>query len=52
MSDAHLTGRNSDEIVFHFDVERHSIPLKQFIDTARSTQTVVSNPRKTTMKLR
>lgn len=43
MSDAHLTGRNSDEIVFHFDVERHSIPLKQFIDTARSTQTVIDD---------
>lgn len=25
------------EIVFHFDVANHSIPLRQFIDTANST---------------
>lgn len=26
------------EIIYHFDVERHSIPLKQFVDTARASQ--------------
>jgi hypothetical protein len=43
MIERHTTGRNGDEIVFHFDVERHSIPLKQFIDTARSTQMVIDD---------
>jgi len=43
MIDGHPTGRNHDEIVFHFDVERPSIPLKQFIDTARSTQAVIDD---------
>ena len=31
------------EIVFHFDVERHSIPLNQFVDTARSSQAIIDD---------
>ena len=30
-------------IPFHFDVTEHSIPLDQFINTAKSTQTILNN---------
>lgn len=43
MIERHTTGGNDGEIVFHFDVERHSIPLKQFIETARSTQLIIDD---------
>lgn len=35
--------RLAGEIVYHFDVDRHSIPLKQFVDTARSSQAVIDD---------
>lgn len=31
------------EIIYHFDIDRHSIPLKQFIDTAQSAQAVLDD---------
>ncbi|MGD9920198.1 MAG: hypothetical protein AB7V13_01965 [Pseudorhodoplanes sp.] len=31
------------EIVYHFDVDRGSIPLAQFIDTARATQEIIDD---------
>lgn len=31
------------EIVYHFDVDRSSIPLSQFIDTARATQEIIGD---------
>lgn len=35
--------RNPGEIVYHFDVERSSIPLAQFIESARATQEIIDN---------
>ncbi len=43
MSTEELYGNQPGEVVFHFDVARHSIPLKQFIDTARSSQAVIDD---------
>ena len=31
------------EVVYHFDVDSHSIPLKQFIDTARASQFIIDD---------
>lgn len=31
------------EIVYHFDVDRHSIPVSQFIETARATQEIIDD---------
>ncbi|HAJ46735.1 MAG TPA: hypothetical protein DCL54_09170 [Alphaproteobacteria bacterium] len=31
------------EIIFHFDVKRSSIPLSNFIDTARATQSIIDD---------
>lgn len=35
--------RLAGEIVYHFDVDRHSIPLSQFIETARATQEIIDD---------
>lgn len=35
--------RKPGEIIYHFDVERGSIPLAQFIDTARATQDIIDD---------
>ena len=35
--------REPGEIVYHFDVDRSSIPLAQFIDTARATQEIIDD---------
>ena len=35
--------RELGEIVYHFDVDRSSIPLAQFIDTARATQEIIDD---------
>ena len=35
--------REPGEIVYHFDVDRGSIPLAQFIETARATQEIIDN---------
>lgn len=35
--------RRPGEIVYHFDVDRGSIPLPQFIETARATQEIIDN---------
>lgn len=43
MADDISSGRNGDEIIFHFDVASHSIPIKQFVDTARSSQMVIDD---------
>ncbi|MFD0917428.1 hypothetical protein ACFQ14_13520 [Pseudahrensia aquimaris] len=32
-----------NEIVFHFDVDQHSISLKQFIDTARASEAIIDD---------
>lgn len=42
MTDGDLS-REPGEIVYHFDVERGSIPLAQFIDTARATQEIIDD---------
>jgi ssDNA-binding Zn-finger/Zn-ribbon topoisomerase 1 len=42
MTDGNLS-REPGEIVYHFDVERSSIPLAQFIDTARATQEIIDD---------
>lgn len=42
MTDGDLP-RLSGEIVYHFDVDRHSIPLSQFIETARATQEIIDD---------
>ncbi len=31
------------EIIYHFDVEQHSIPLVQFIDTAKATKSILDD---------
>lgn len=31
------------EIVYHFDLHAHSLPLKQFIDTARASQSILDD---------
>ena len=31
------------ELVFHFEVDRNSIPLKQFVDTARASQAILDD---------
>ncbi len=33
--------RKPGEIIYHFDVDRSSIPLAQFIDSARATQEIM-----------
>lgn len=35
--------RKPGEIVYHFDVDRSSIPLAQFIDSARATQEIIDD---------
>jgi hypothetical protein len=35
--------RKPGEIIYHFDVERGSIPLAQFVDTARATQEIIDD---------
>lgn len=35
--------RRPGEVVYHFDVERSSIPLLQFIDSARATQEIIDD---------
>jgi hypothetical protein len=35
--------RDFSEIIYHFDVERNSIPLAQFIETARATQEIIDD---------
>src|SRR5579872_5608300 len=35
--------RKPGEIVYHFDVDRSSIPLVQFIDSARATQEIIDD---------
>lgn len=42
MTDCDLT-RLPGEIVYHFDVDRSSIPLSQFVDTARATQEIIDD---------
>lgn len=42
MTDADLP-RYPGEIVYHFDVDRSSIPLAQFVDTARATQEIIED---------
>lgn len=42
MTDGDLR-RLPGEIVYHFDVDRSSIPLAQFIDTARATQEIIDD---------
>lgn len=34
---------NDRTIVYHFDVEQHSIPVRQFVDTANATLTILNN---------
>lgn len=41
MSDASFQ-RSPGEVIYHFDVKRSSIPLSQFIDTARATQDIIN----------
>ena len=45
MSDTSPTRRelNDRTIVFHFDVDQHSLPLKQFVDTATATLSIIEN---------
>ncbi|MGE9294814.1 MAG: hypothetical protein ACQKBV_00785, partial [Puniceicoccales bacterium] len=38
-----VPSRQSGEIIYHFDVKRSSIPLAQFVDTARATQEIVDD---------
>lgn len=38
-----LLPRQPGEIIYHFDVERNSIPLSQFVDTARASQDIIDN---------
>lgn len=42
MTDGDLP-RLPGEIVYHFDVDRSSIPLSQFVDTARATQEIIDD---------
>lgn len=35
------TERALGEIIYHFDIDRQSIPLKQFVDTASSSRTIL-----------
>lgn len=42
MSDKSLK-REPGEVIYHFDVERSSIPLAQFVDTARATQEIIDS---------
>ncbi len=42
MTDGDLP-RKPGEIVYHFDVDRSSIPLAQFIDSARATQEIIDD---------
>jgi len=35
--------RQPGEIIYHFDVERGSIPLAQFVETARATQEIIDD---------
>jgi hypothetical protein len=37
------TDSPKNEIVFHFDVDQHSITLKQFIDTARASEAIIDD---------
>lgn len=43
MSIEKIHEKTPGEFVFHFDVSQHSIPLKQFVDTARSSQAVIDD---------
>ncbi len=42
MSDS-ASARQPGEIIYHFDVVRNSIPLAQFIDTARASQDIIDD---------
>lgn len=35
--------RQHGEIVYHFDLSAHSLPLKQFVETARASQTILDD---------
>jgi len=37
------SARQPGEVIYHFDVERSSIPLAQFVDTARATQEIIDS---------
>lgn len=39
--------RQPGEIIYHFDVERGSIPLAQFVETARATQEIIDDFNRT-----
>ncbi|MBP6013147.1 MAG: hypothetical protein KBA31_13050 [Alphaproteobacteria bacterium] len=38
-----LLHRQPAEVIYHFDIERGSIPLAQFVDTARATQDIIDD---------
>lgn len=42
MSDSDIS-RRPGEIIYHFDVQRSSIPLAQFIETGRATQEIIDD---------
>jgi hypothetical protein len=42
MSDG-APSRQPGEVIYHFDVERSSIPLAQFVDTARASQDIIDD---------
>lgn len=46
MNDSALP-RQPGEIIYHFDVERGSIPLAQFVETARATQEIIDDFNRT-----
>lgn len=40
---AKASARNPGEVIFHYDVERNSIPLSQFVDSARAAQEIIDD---------
>ncbi len=38
-----VSERPPGEIIYHFDLPAHSLPLKQFIDTARASQSILDD---------
>ncbi len=43
MSDEKTKDGTGSEIIYHFDVEQHKIPLVQFIDTAQATKSILDD---------
>lgn len=40
---AEAPARNPGEVIFHYDVDRSSIPLSQFVDSARAAQEIIDD---------